>query len=62
MTNSARTLNAGIPPSLEQKATALPLSQPPLWRALRQGLTLAHLQAAGCFAEPPPTPTPGALR
>ncbi|MCY0853143.1 H-NS family nucleoid-associated regulatory protein [Cupriavidus sp. D39] len=28
----------------------------------QQGLTLSHLQAAGCFAEPPPAPPPGAVR
>ncbi|MCY0855033.1 H-NS family nucleoid-associated regulatory protein [Cupriavidus sp. D39] len=28
----------------------------------QHGLTLAHLQAAGCFAEPPPATLPGAVR
>jgi DNA-binding protein H-NS len=28
----------------------------------QRGLTLAHLQAAGCFAEPPPATLPGAVR
>ncbi|MCY0852846.1 H-NS family nucleoid-associated regulatory protein [Cupriavidus sp. D39] len=28
----------------------------------QHGLTLEHLQAAGCFAESPPPPTPGAVR
>ncbi|WP_324291632.1 H-NS family nucleoid-associated regulatory protein [Cupriavidus sp. D39] len=28
----------------------------------QHGLSLADLQAAGCLAEPPPTPTPGAVR
>ncbi|KDP88436.1 H-NS histone family protein [Cupriavidus basilensis] len=28
----------------------------------QHGLTLADLQAAGCFAEPAPTPLPGAVR
>ncbi|MGO4812763.1 H-NS family nucleoid-associated regulatory protein [Cupriavidus sp. 2MCAB6] len=28
----------------------------------RHGLTLADLQAAGCFAESPPAPLPGTVR
>jgi DNA-binding protein H-NS len=28
----------------------------------QHGLSLADLQAAGCFAESPPPPTPGAVR
>ncbi|QOT82069.1 H-NS family nucleoid-associated regulatory protein [Cupriavidus basilensis] len=28
----------------------------------QHGLTLADLQAAGCFIETPPTPSPGAVR
>lgn len=28
----------------------------------QHGLTLAHLKAAGCLAEPPPATLPGAVR
>ena len=45
MTSSDRTLNDGTPPSPEQKTTTLPLSQPPLWRALLQGELEAERQA-----------------
>ncbi|MCY1277939.1 hypothetical protein D9M69_283440 [compost metagenome] len=35
ITSSGLTLNDGIPPFLKERATALPLSQPPVWRGLR---------------------------
>jgi FixJ family two-component response regulator len=46
MTSSDRMLNDGIPPSPEQKTTALPLSLPPVWRALLIDRTQAGIRRA----------------